>query len=600
MGIINKVWLFAVFLFLFIPISFAAVDYRNAYMIAWDGTPCDNIKYAQNMGYDYVMYQTGMEKCPGPINLYFYVESPEQLTPQWHLYYNRTYSQANIDLYNDWFVQKSNSTVFPENIATGWFFRDGSFRPVANLQKQRIADTIIANNLRAIADKLQNKQKGFLFGGYAWDVPGIDTDFFTDKQNLPLINQSGSGKIVRISYWTGTCSSYGSGFDYDCLNNSKLFFYKKLLEETRKVYPDTKTYVQPYGMWTGYWKNAKDYEWTIPDMMCEESYKIDFMSDPRIINSFPKDRLCSDTSDRFNHSDNLKIMATMAVNGAWFGWFGRLGGTGDFWPLSSMRDVPDRLKLVRVIPGWDNLNGVPLSERKWNGSTYQSSLSFADNNLIFSVHPKNNMTYVVVINYPDTIYVNGDPEFYSLDSLMGIKSRLNIGNLSQITLDPGSYAISVKKDREKDRQKVSKREYIMQFNELRVKFKKDINSSKIKEKDILVSDGMIYVSPESELNAPAEITMFNIGPSFYILRNGAACGSYCSVKSYMPYSGTLVFDVPGFSNYSIGYYNNTYVKTDLKPIIEDGIGTFLAAIVSYIELIIIAFVLMAGFYYIRR
>lgn len=36
-------------------------DHRNFYGIAWVGNNDDNLAYAKQMGYDYVLYHTGME-----------------------------------------------------------------------------------------------------------------------------------------------------------------------------------------------------------------------------------------------------------------------------------------------------------------------------------------------------------------------------------------------------------------------------------------------------------------------------------------------------------------------------------------------------------
>lgn len=394
-------------------------EYRNAYMIGWYGTACDNIKYAQNMGYDYVMYQSGMENCPGPINLHFYYEGPDAVQPIWSIDYNTVYTQQQIDLYNKWFTWKDTNSTFPYNLATGWWYSKTSFHPVPNLQQQWIITELINHSL----DNVKNKErpaKGFLFGGWSWDVPQLDGDFWSAAQT------GGNGQQVTVKYWTGSCSGKNLNNDYACYIDGKAEMYKQLFQATRQIYPNMKVYLEPYNIWNDYLRgisNRSDKQELLPDYLCSESARIDFVNDPKVLAIMPANKMCSDTPDTSDHLENVKIAGTLAVKGAWFTWFGRMGGSGTFQLVTSIRLLPDRLKLLRQLPNWDNLNGVPLNHRVYINNTYKSTLSYADNNILYSLNPKNHLLYVVVLNQSAPLPFNNYNSIFMVDNLFGITGK---------------------------------------------------------------------------------------------------------------------------------------------------------------------------------
>ena len=69
---------------------------------------------------------------------------------------------------------------------------------------------------------------------------------------------------------------------------------------------------------------------------------------------------------------------------------GELGANAD-----TIENVAPRLKLIRVLPNWDNLSQVPLTMRSWNGTVYQSPRSFANSDVIYSRHWKTGKLFVV-------------------------------------------------------------------------------------------------------------------------------------------------------------------------------------------------------------
>ncbi|MGV8141965.1 MAG: hypothetical protein ACP5NW_05990 [Candidatus Woesearchaeota archaeon] len=409
--------------------SVNAADYRNAYMIMWDGTACDNLAYAKSMGYDYLGYQKGMEDCMDNIDMYFYLESPDQdlQIRGDFIYFSRSYTDAEKKEYNDLLLWKSTAS-FPYNIATGWYFSDEFFRPLADFQQQRVIDLMVSRALTS-AKNAENPSKNFLFGGWSWDVPTLEGDLWSGVQGLPLQNRTGTGGGVNISYWTGTCSGIshpGLTKNYACYRDGKAAFYKKLFDETRKQFPNMKIYMEPYTPWASYIREIStrsDASALKPDILCEEKGALDFVNDSRIFNTglITKDKMCCDSSEVYDHKGNLVIAGNAAINGAWYLWYGRFGGVGNFPPLDSIRQVPDRLKLIKALPGWDNINSVPLNRRTWSATKleYNSTLSRANMNIIYSVHPKNKKTYLVILNRSAGFDLQGKAvdTIYSVDEL---------------------------------------------------------------------------------------------------------------------------------------------------------------------------------------
>ena len=115
------------------------------------------------------------------------------------------------------------------------------------------------------------------------------------------------------------------------------------------------------------------------------------------------------------------------------------------------------------MPGWDNLNNVPLKSRSWDATKlqYTSTLSYADMNVIYSVHPKNKKTYFVILNKAAGVNLQGKSvdSVYSVDELfqqkadvtsdftqsngyLYLKSDTNVGKGFILTLKTGSTPIT--------------------------------------------------------------------------------------------------------------------------------------------------------------
>ncbi len=104
--------------------------YKNYYGIAWCGKPMEDMKYARQMGYDYIAINPSCNpreyhKNPDCAGLKFYLTDP-YFYPQVLSGYSKTIdttrpiSDEAKDFYNQRMVWKSNEP-FPDNLATGHY-----------------------------------------------------------------------------------------------------------------------------------------------------------------------------------------------------------------------------------------------------------------------------------------------------------------------------------------------------------------------------------------------------------------------------------------------------------------------------------------------
>jgi hypothetical protein len=391
-------------------------DFRDFYGIAWNGNAHDNLMFVKQMGYGYVFYQRGMEKDPLAKDLKFYIE-----TPQYSIYpvprvidLTRSYSEKDRILYEKYFAKKGNKP-FPDNMATGWFTSPTSFSVEPDYQQQEVIDTLV-NRILKYAKSLENKENNFLFGGFAWDVPQLPGDFWDAQQ------RGGGGHQITLSFWTGGDYVYKPDsvkFDYLTYSDGHAAFYKKLFSMSRKAFPGSKFMIEPYMIWESWFaqiKDRPDAKEITPDMVLQEKEGTEFVNDRRIFDTgiITKEFVGSTTPNRVGEKENRIYAAEAAINGAWFSWFGRFGGTGDMPGFRNVYNLPPRLQLIRRVANWENLNSVPLSSRSWDGTVYKSPLSYIDQNVIYSTHPSTGKIFVVWLTQDGVVQL---PEKSKIESV---------------------------------------------------------------------------------------------------------------------------------------------------------------------------------------
>ena len=380
-------------------------DFRNLYGIVWTGTPSQNLEYACQMGYTHVFYQAGMEKNPKSKGLKFFIESPEYSVYPRLIDTEKTYSPEQIKWWETHCSLISLEKPFPWNIAPGW--RIGKkFTATLDLQQKSVIKETVAKIVDRVK-RIEAKNPDFKFAGFAWDVPQPPGDFWDGSKDDWFAN----GSQVTLSRWTGKDSGIKHPdvvHDYPTHKLGHYEFYRRLFERCRKEKnPDSKFIVEPYNVYGGWIKDieedllkTKGLEETkkyLPDFVCSEGSGTEFVEDPRVTKSglYKKNQVSSSTPNVYDELNARKIAATAAINGAWTHWYGRPGATGNMPDYKTIRDVPARLKLSKVIPVWENINNTPLSERKWDGKTYSSPTAFMDKNGLGALQPQTQKFFFV-------------------------------------------------------------------------------------------------------------------------------------------------------------------------------------------------------------
>ena len=402
------------------PTTAAAEDWsswKNFYAVCWVDGAQNNIKYAKQMGYDYI----GINNLATADYSYNWIANRAGLkfylvNPYWNKQYvfqgydniipmNRSYTIAEKNFFEKYMAWKSTD-AFPNNLATGWF--DGAAdRPYAQLdfQQQAVVDYAVEKIVLA-ARSFENTSIGFSFAGVMFDVPRLKGDFHVWPNTW-----------VNMSYWTGSDSSLlhgGITHEYATYQDGLAAFFKKLKTRIKQAFPNSKLIHEPYKLYRDDWddewikqiKDRTDKNELTPDFLSQEGGGTEFVDDVRNFNSgvsITKDMVGS--SQPLNWStdnQNRKIAAVAGINGAWYNWFGRLGDMS----VRSITAVSPSLKLIRVLPNWDNLNNITLASRSWNGNVYQSAKSYASSDMIHSRHWKTGKLFGVFLTTAGFIKLN--------------------------------------------------------------------------------------------------------------------------------------------------------------------------------------------------
>lgn len=410
-------------------------DWRHYYAMNARGTEDEGCRYAKAMGYGYISIKSGwgnQSKYKGnPLckDLKFYILDPQYLWEVWDKHPRAFDTDTTTDAKRQqwqmvqdgraWYEQNivwlSTTEAFPLNFANGWFHSATHRTMVLDFQQQAVHDRLIPKILETI-ESYEDKTNNFTFAGYMIDVPRIFGEFSKGypNSNSMLIELTADGRDSGVLH--GSIKQ-----DYPTYTEGHIAFKKQLQKAVKAKYPAARVIYEPYYLYNepdtagsrkGLLKD--EYLWQIkdradrmellPDMLCQEGAKngqktgTEFVDDQRNFNlglPVTPQTVCAHNWTDVTEAGNRLYAAKAAINGAWFNWFMHWGGAGDMPNWQSVVDVYARLKLTRVVPGWDNLNLVPLDQRHWDGQIYRSSHSYIDAHLIYSQHPVNKKIYIV-------------------------------------------------------------------------------------------------------------------------------------------------------------------------------------------------------------
>lgn len=443
-------------------------SWKNSFTVIWSGSGVhidDKIKFAKQVGYDYIALRgasfnaTRYKNNTQKNGLKFYIINPLELqmmipvVTTTDLDTTKTYTQEQKNFYNNNFVWKS-SEQFPNNFATGWFTNSAqSFRVIWDIQRQSVIDYLIPQIVQIIKS-YEDKTIDFTFGGWMVDEPLLSGDFNcwdgTKNIKVTLAYWNGSTRgdcSYSSSSWTGSESGLqhdGIVYDYATFSEATAAFYKQLNTALKQEWPDFKSIAEPGFLykenasaiahdWLNGIKNRSDKNEIVFDFLDQEFYGTEFVDDNNIFNSgmnITKDVVGS--SQVFKVEENLnRLYATKAaINGSWYNWFGVWGNRGTSPNFLTLQDVYPRLKMIRLIPSWDNLNNISLANRSWNNSSTDSiynsydasnrQQSYLDGNVMYSRHWKNGKLFAVFNNTNGVIKLKPGEIISSIQCIDGL------------------------------------------------------------------------------------------------------------------------------------------------------------------------------------
>ena len=331
------------------------------------------------------------------------------------------YTQEQKDFLEQNMVWIDATKSFPYNLASS-YYPDGDyppsnrFRPQWDIQQSAVINKLVDKHMGIFSVVDGGKDD---FAGYLFDDGSLKGEF-------QRLDASGRRYMSTLYQLTGQADSglqHGSmTYDHATYSRASLAFFKQLQSQAKLKYPDMKWGLEPYWLYQKGGTDATRYtnEWieevgnaaetdragVNPDMLMQEGSSTDFvdMFSNSIVKGLAdklgiiKDMVGTDQPNTVGEYENRLYAAKAGINGAWYNWFGRFGGTGTMPDFTDINEVFPRLKLIRAIPNWDNLNTIPLANRSWNGSLYQSKTnsgnlqSHISGDVMYSRHWKDRQT----------------------------------------------------------------------------------------------------------------------------------------------------------------------------------------------------------------
>ena len=215
-------------------------DWKNYYAIAWRDTPANSVKYAKQMGYEYMFIGKGStvntyKSNPTYAGMNYYVAEPyhalfsflfstlpnkDDSVPSKTISYPVTidvrlkgfiYTQAQQDWYSKCMTWKNTTSPWPYQLAGGgnpYPYDPAFFQPVWDFQQQAVIDEVVNGIISGFASyeaKPTDSGYPFSFAGYIFDLnstaAAMDTfKTFIKNNNKPLfISYRGSDTDYLIN-----------------------------------------------------------------------------------------------------------------------------------------------------------------------------------------------------------------------------------------------------------------------------------------------------------------------------------------------------------------------------------------------------------------
>lgn len=242
---------------------------------------------------------------------------------------------------------------------------------------------------------------------------------------LPIFN-SDAHFPVPISYWTGNDSCVlhsGITHEYATFTDGLVAYFKTIMSRARtELNPNAKWIIEPYKPfkeWVDVIDSRADKAELIPSAIRQESGGNLFAEDQRIFSSglILKTIVGSTAPNDFSEAENRQKAGVAGINGHWWNWYGRFGGSGDMPDYQGIKEIPARLKIIRMVPTWDNLSNIPLNQRSWDGEVYKSTNSYVSSKVIYTRQPGTKKIFVVFLTTDGSLTLNTGEQIESISNV---------------------------------------------------------------------------------------------------------------------------------------------------------------------------------------
>lgn len=364
--------------------------WKNFYGIAWRDTPANHMKYAKSVGYDYIeisYWRTPAEYLTdsNAPNLKFYFADPlslyglfSEVSPYVRkIDENDIFTSYQKNWYETNMVWKGTST-FPQNLASGVMTSATDYNVMWDFQQQAVITKVITG-IMAEATSFGSSTVPFTFGGVWFDEPKLMGGFYRWSGGIAV--------FTDLVYWLGTNSALLHGtitHQYSTYSDGLAEFYKQLRGSMTASFSNAKWLIEPAkiynataGMdeYVSVASGRADKNDLIPDLLLQEAIGVEFYNDSNIFNSgmaIVPNMVGSQQPSEYDEEWNRKYAVKAGIAGSWYHWSGRFGGTGNMPNFQAITEVSPRLKLIRLIPNWDNiiLDGLSTATTRFEGSDF--------------------------------------------------------------------------------------------------------------------------------------------------------------------------------------------------------------------------------------
>ena len=337
--------------------------------------------------------------------------------------------------YEGYMVWKSLTESFPDQINTGYRNNNNEIAVMWDFQQQRVIDYVVARSMEQFA-AYDSGNNNFHFGGFVLDEPSLSGDFCVWNTSLNRLDYVNLQYMINGGTWNVNASSYlhsGITHEYSSYIEGRAQFMKTLISTMKATYPNAKFIGDPYDLYKVLPAlNPAEYLWQIkdradiaqlmPDMLLQERANTDFADSalPYTIPGFTKDISGIRQNSQVNEPENRLYAAKAAIQGSWYHFVRRLGGSGNMPNWMAITEIPASHKMIRIVPNWDNVNTIPLLSRSWNGSVYQSTNSYISSDIIYSRHWQTGKLFAVFLTTNGVINLNANEIVTSVQRTNGL------------------------------------------------------------------------------------------------------------------------------------------------------------------------------------